>query len=132
MPVSSSRDRFNLPTKLVRGAQFRGALAGVASTLLAFVFVGLVYNAIIILRLPQSGLKLFEIIWVSFTACLVIIALAMAIAAGLESLGQSLRPKPRGEQWLREEVRRHRIAGMEVATPEANAPRAGTGKAGAA
>lgn len=132
MPVSSSRDRFNLPTKLVRGAQFHGALAVVAGALLAFVFVGLVYNAIIILRLPQSGLKLFEIMWVSFTACVVIIALATAIAAGLESLGQSLTPKPPGEQWLREEVRHHRMAGMEVMTPEANAKRPGTGKAGAA
>jgi hypothetical protein len=84
------------------------------SAALAFVFAGLVYNAISILRLPQSGLKSLEIIWVSITACVVIVALAMAIAGGLEQLGEALRPRPPREDWLREQVRQHRMRGIEV------------------
>jgi hypothetical protein len=53
-------------------------------------------------------------VWVSFTACVVFILLATAIAAVLEALGKWLTPKPPSEQWLREEVRHHRLAGMEV------------------
>ena len=91
-----------------------GLLAVAATAVLAFILVGVAYNAIGFLRLPQSGLKIFEIVWVSFTACLVVVLLALAIAAGVESLGAWLTPKPPSEQWLREEVRHHRIAGLEV------------------
>ncbi len=94
----------------------RGLLALALAALVAFAFIGLVYNAAGILRLPQSGLKTFEIIWVSLTACLLVIMLAMAIAMAVEHLGEWLTPKPRSEEWLRDEVRHHRVAGMEVAT----------------
>jgi hypothetical protein len=93
----------------------RGLLALALAALVAFAFIGLVYNAAGILRLPQSGLKTFEIVWVSLTACLLVIMLAMAMATALEHLGEWLAPKPRSEEWLREEVRHHRVAGMEVA-----------------
>lgn len=94
----------------------RGLLALASAALVAFAFIGLVYNATGILRLPQSGLKTFEIVWVSLTACLLVIMLAVAIATALEQLGERLAPKPRSEEWLREEVRHHRVAGMEVST----------------
>lgn len=99
-------------------------LALALAALLAFAFIGLTYNAAGILRVPQSGLRTFEIVWVSLTACVLVIMLAMAIATALEHLGDALAPKPRSEEWLREEVRRHRVAGMEVATTggKANLP----------
>ena len=94
----------------------KGGLPALALTaLLMFILIGLIYNAAGILRLPQSGLKTFEIVWVSVTACVVVIMLAMAIATGLEHLGEALMPKARSEEWLREEVRHHRMAGVEVA-----------------
>lgn len=94
----------------------RGLLALALAALLLFAFIGLVYNAAGILRLPQSGLKTFEIVWVSLTACVLVIMLAMAMATALEHLGDALAPKPHSEEWLREEVRRHRVAGLELET----------------
>lgn len=130
MPAFSLRDRF---ASLSHYRIFRGLLAGMGTALLAFVLVGLVYNSILILRLPQSGLKLFEIIWVSFTACVVLIVFATVVAALLEALGTWLTPRPRTEQWLREEVRRHHLPGMEVVTPgEELRVHSARGKAGAA
>jgi hypothetical protein len=109
MSSSSSSGRFRVGK--------RGLLALALTALLTFILVGLIYNAADILRLPQSGLKTFEIVWVSVTACVVVIMLAMAIATGLEHLGEALMPKARSEEWLREEVRHRRMAGMEVTPP---------------
>lgn len=103
----------------------RGLLALVLAALVAFAFIGLVHNAAGILRLPQSGLRTFEIVWVSLTACLLVIMLALAVATAVEHLGEWLAPKPRSEEWLREEVRRHRVAGIEVATAGGEAKLAG-------
>lgn len=128
MPAFSWGTRFE---SLLHFRSFRGLVAGIGTALLAFVLTGLVYNAILILRLPQSGLKLFEIIWVSFTACVVLILLATAIAAVLEALGAWLTPWPRSEQWLRDEVRRHRVPGMEVAIPGRDFGRIALRRAGA-
>ncbi len=103
----------------------RGLPALILAALVAFAFIGLVYNAAGILRSPQSGLKTFEIVWVLLTACLLVIMLAMAMATALEHLGEWLAPKPRSEEWLREEVRHHRAAGIEVATASGEANLAG-------
>jgi hypothetical protein len=103
----------------LRGVRKRGLLALALTALLTFILMGLIYNAAGILQLPQSGLKTLEIVWVSVTACVIAILLAMAIAAGLEHLGEALMPKARSEEWLRDEVRHHRMAGMEVAPPGA-------------
>ncbi len=118
MSLPSSFDRSRTRRK-------RGLQALVLAALVAFAFIGLVYNAAGILRLPQSGLKTFEIVWVSLTACLLVIMLAMAMATALEHLGEWLAPKPRSEEWLREEVRHHRAAGIEVATASGEANLAG-------
>ena len=107
----------------------RGLLALALTALLVFILIGLIYNAAGILQLPQSGLKTFEIVWVSVTACVLVIMLAMAIATGLEHLGEALMPKARSEEWLREEVRHHRMAGMEVTPPGGKS--ASTGKSSA-
>src|SRR5579872_3100818 len=86
------------------------------TALVVLIAIGLVFNAITILRLPQTGLHLFQIIWVSFTACVVLILLALAIAAGLESLAVRLTPKYPSEEWFRNEVRYGHIRGIAVTT----------------
>ncbi len=118
MFLSSSSNRSSSGRK-------RGLLALALAALVGFAFIGLVYNAAGILRLPQSGLKSFEIVWVSLTACLLVIMLALAMATALEHVGEWLAPKPRSEEWLREEVRHHRVAGIEVATAAGEAKLAG-------
>lgn len=96
--------------KRLHRLRFRGGIAAAAIAVLGFALIGLVYNAVGILRLPQSGLKTFEIVWVSLTACVLVILLALATAAGLEHLGEWLTPKPPSEEWLREELRQRSIA----------------------
>jgi hypothetical protein len=82
---------------------------------IGFALIGLVYNAIGILQLPQSGLKTLEIVWLSLTACVLVILFAMAVAAGLEHLGEWLTPRPPSEEWQREELRHHSIAARHAA-----------------
>lgn len=113
MPETSSASHFSGFWK-GQSAGARAAAAAIATMVCAFLLIGLVYNAVAILRLPQSGLETFEIVWVSLTACVLVMVLAMAVAAGLEHLGQALTPKPPEEEWLREQVRRGRAPGMEV------------------
>lgn len=132
MPDSSVPGRFSTFHRRLKGAGLRGAIAGGLSVLLLFLLVGLVYNAVAILRLPQSGLKAFEIVWVSLTACVLLIALAMAIAAGVEHLGEALRPKPPGEEWLRNQVRHGRVAGIEVGPPPGEAKKSASSGASSA
>lgn len=117
MSLSSPSGRFS-------GVRKRGLLALALTALLMFILVGLIYNAAGVQQLPQSGLKTFEIVWVSVSACVLVIMLAMAIATALEHLGEALMPKPRSEEWAREEVRHHRMAGMEVAPPPTGKSRA--------
>lgn len=100
--------------------RFRGGIAAGAIAVIGFALIGLVYNAIGILRLPQSGLKTFEIVWVSLTACVLVVLFATAVAAGLEHLGEWLTPKPPSEEWQRQDLKHRSIA-------EAHMPRPGSG-----
>lgn len=111
------RQTMSSPSGHISGVGKRSLLALALTALLVFILIGLIYNAAGILQLPQSGLKTFEIVWVSVSACVLVIVLAMAIATALEHLGEALMPKPRSEEWLQEEVRHHRVAGMEVTPP---------------
>jgi hypothetical protein len=111
--------------KRLHSVRFRGGLAAGAIAVVGFVFIGLVYNAIAILRLPQSGLKTLEIVWVSLTACLLVILFAMAVAAGLEHVGEWLTPKPPGEEWQREELRHRSIGARHAAEASEGRPSAG-------
>ncbi|MGE5205253.1 MAG: hypothetical protein ACM3PW_06535 [Chlamydiota bacterium] len=113
------------PSGRLSGIRKRGLVALALTAVLMFILIGLIYNAAGILQLPQSRLKTFEIVWVSVSACVLVIMLAMAIATGVEHLGEALMPKARSEEWAREEVRHHRMAGMEVATPGAGKSRTG-------
>ena len=101
--------------KRLHSLRFRGATAAATAAVAGFALAGLVYNAIGVLRLPQSGLKTFEIVWVSLTACVLVILFATAVAAGLEHLGQWLTPKPLSEEWQREELRHRSIAAAHAA-----------------
>lgn len=95
--------------------RFRGGIAAAAIAVASFALVGLVYNAIGILRLPQSGLKALELVWVLLTACVLVVVFATAVAAGLERLGQWVTPKPPSEEWQREELRHRSLAARHAA-----------------
>ena len=117
--------------KRLQRLRFRGGMPAGAIAVLGFVLTGLVYNAIGILQMPQSGLKTFEIVWVSLTACVLVILLALAVAAGLEHVGEWLTPKPPSEEWLRGELRQRSIAAAHGAhTSSEGKPRGQEGTQG--
>lgn len=99
--------------------RFRGGIAAAAIAVASFALVGLVYNAIGILRLPQSGLKALELVWVLLAACVLVVVFATAAAAGLERLGQWVTPKPPSEEWQREELRHRSLAARHAAQASA-------------
>lgn len=101
--------------KRLHSLRLGGGLAAGAIAVIGCALIGLVYNAIGILRLPQSGLKTLEMVWVSLTACVLVILFAMAVAAGLEHLGEWLTPRPPSEEWQREELRHHSMAARHAA-----------------
>ncbi len=101
--------------KRLNSLRLRGGIAAGTIAVAGFALIGLVYNAIAILRLPQSGLRALEIVWVSLTACVLVIVFAMAVAAGLEHLGEWLTPRPPSEEWQRQELRHHSMAATHAA-----------------
>lgn len=109
--------------------RFRGGIAAAAIAVASFALVGLVYNAIGILRLPQSGLKALELVWVLLTACVLVVVFATAVAAGLERLGQWVTPKPPSEEWQREELRHRSLAARHAAQASGKGRPSGGGTA---